>query len=358
VGIMAIKNGLQNIKHGAVYYDGTRIKFDSAPLYDGKTAATTDDLSSAGIPAGTIIKYSGGMSLNGFLLCNSAEVSRSLYASLYSAIGTRFGSGDGATTFNLPSQQGNSGYYFYSIGSEAREWRGMAGDSLGNVYACVYGGDIYIKNATSLEFSPLLQAPRNWISICCASSGNVYACVYGGDIYRRVGGAGDFIAMEQGDRNWRSITQDGVGNIYSSVYGGDIYKLTNETGNFAGISTTSRNWSASCNDDNGNVFFFVYGSSTIYAKNNGSETVSTWASAPASRNWSDANISYPENDMFVVADNADGYFFPKLFSDGRPLNLLTSDSRGIASDIFGCKYISINNGEIVAAFSPYDFIKY
>jgi len=39
----------------------------------------------------------------GTLLCNGAAISRSDYADLFIAIGTRFGAGDGKTTFNVPA---------------------------------------------------------------------------------------------------------------------------------------------------------------------------------------------------------------------------------------------------------------
>ena len=40
----------------------------------------------------------------GFLLCNGRAVSRTTYAALFAVIGTSFGSGDGSTTFNLPTR--------------------------------------------------------------------------------------------------------------------------------------------------------------------------------------------------------------------------------------------------------------
>lgn len=43
---------------------------------------------------------------NGWLECNGSAVSRTAYASLYSAIGVTYGSGDGSTTFNLPDLRG------------------------------------------------------------------------------------------------------------------------------------------------------------------------------------------------------------------------------------------------------------
>lgn len=45
---------------------------------------------------------------SGWLFCNGAAVSRTVYASLFNAIGTRYGAGDGSTTFNLPDGRGRS----------------------------------------------------------------------------------------------------------------------------------------------------------------------------------------------------------------------------------------------------------
>lgn len=42
------------------------------------------------------------------LLCDARAVSRTTYATLFAAIGTKFGVGDGATTFNLPQQSGTT----------------------------------------------------------------------------------------------------------------------------------------------------------------------------------------------------------------------------------------------------------
>lgn len=39
----------------------------------------------------------------GWLLCNGQAVSRTTYANLFAAIGTRYGAGDGSTTFNVPN---------------------------------------------------------------------------------------------------------------------------------------------------------------------------------------------------------------------------------------------------------------
>src|SRR5437868_12504805 len=54
----------------------------------------------AGNPTGTLLPYAGATAPTGYLLCNGAAVSRITYAVLYAVIGTTYGVGDGATTFN------------------------------------------------------------------------------------------------------------------------------------------------------------------------------------------------------------------------------------------------------------------
>lgn len=58
------------------------------------------------LPAGTIIPFAGNVVPAGFLVCNGAAVSRTTYASLFAAIGTLYGAGDGSTTFALPDYRG------------------------------------------------------------------------------------------------------------------------------------------------------------------------------------------------------------------------------------------------------------
>lgn len=43
---------------------------------------------------------------DGWLICNGAAYSRTDYAALFAAIGTRFGAGNGSTTFNVPDIRG------------------------------------------------------------------------------------------------------------------------------------------------------------------------------------------------------------------------------------------------------------
>ena len=66
----------------------------------------TSAVASASIPSGVLAPFAGKTVPSGWLLCNGAAVSRTTYASLFSAIGTTWGTGDGSTTFNLPNCNG------------------------------------------------------------------------------------------------------------------------------------------------------------------------------------------------------------------------------------------------------------
>ncbi|WP_247392577.1 phage tail protein [Ralstonia pseudosolanacearum] len=56
--------------------------------------------------AGLIAYFARTTAPNGWLKANGAAVSRTTYAALYAEIGTTFGVGDGAATFNLPDLRG------------------------------------------------------------------------------------------------------------------------------------------------------------------------------------------------------------------------------------------------------------
>lgn len=63
-------------------------------------------LAEALIPSGTLLATARATSPTGYLLCDGAAISRTKYATLFDAIGTKFGTGDGSTTFNVPDLRG------------------------------------------------------------------------------------------------------------------------------------------------------------------------------------------------------------------------------------------------------------
>ena len=58
--------------------------------------------------AGMVQMFAGSTAPTGWLMCDGSAVSRTTYATLFSVIGTTWGSGDGSTTFNLPDLRGRA----------------------------------------------------------------------------------------------------------------------------------------------------------------------------------------------------------------------------------------------------------
>jgi len=56
------------------------------------------------VPVGTVIEFAGDEIPTGYLGMDGSTVSRITYAALFQVIGTKFGIGDGATTFGLPTK--------------------------------------------------------------------------------------------------------------------------------------------------------------------------------------------------------------------------------------------------------------
>lgn len=61
---------------------------------------------SAGEVTGVIKMYGGTSIPTGYLQCDGSAISRTTYSSLFAAIATNWGIGDGSTTFNLPDLRG------------------------------------------------------------------------------------------------------------------------------------------------------------------------------------------------------------------------------------------------------------
>ena len=61
------------------------------------------------VPAPGTGRFFTAAAPSGWLAANGAAVSRTVYAALFTAIGTLYGVGDGSTTFNLPNMIGRTG---------------------------------------------------------------------------------------------------------------------------------------------------------------------------------------------------------------------------------------------------------
>jgi len=92
-GVLAEHN--QNGTHGVV--TATSVAATSSVTVGGTSVVT---------PAGAIIQYAGSSAPTGWLLADGSAVSRTTYATLFTAISTTYGVGDGSTTFNVPNLKG------------------------------------------------------------------------------------------------------------------------------------------------------------------------------------------------------------------------------------------------------------
>jgi microcystin-dependent protein len=87
---------------------------------------------SGAVPAGAVAFFGRTTAPTGWLKANGALVSRTVYATLFSAIGTTFGAGDGSTTFALPDLRGEF----------LRSWDDGRGVDTGRTLGSAQGGTI------------------------------------------------------------------------------------------------------------------------------------------------------------------------------------------------------------------------
>ena len=97
IGSNNVNSYLHNKKSGKYL----SMRNDGELRYDGKRLLNVDDLTGM-IPSGAVLYFAGRTAPTGWLKANGAAVSRTTYATLFAAIGTTYGAGDGRSTFNLP----------------------------------------------------------------------------------------------------------------------------------------------------------------------------------------------------------------------------------------------------------------
>jgi hypothetical protein len=69
-------------------------------------ASTTAGAAAQLVPTGTVFAFAGTSAPAGWLACDGNAISRTVYASLFAALGVAHGYGDNSTTFNLPDYRG------------------------------------------------------------------------------------------------------------------------------------------------------------------------------------------------------------------------------------------------------------
>ncbi len=94
----------------------------------------TNGVQTTGLPflVGQVCFFAMQAAPTGFLICDGRAISRTTYASLFAAIGTLYGVGDGSTTFNLPDLRGEF----------IRGWDGTRGEDAGRTFGSWQKGSI------------------------------------------------------------------------------------------------------------------------------------------------------------------------------------------------------------------------
>lgn len=119
-------DGTHGTQQLAPDHDLTSVPY-AMTVADGAIAPAKLASDVAVVPVGTLCATARSSSPSGWLLCDGSPVSRSVYAALFSAIGTTYGAGDGSTTFNLPDLRGR-----VPVGVDGAANRLTANDALAN----------------------------------------------------------------------------------------------------------------------------------------------------------------------------------------------------------------------------------
>lgn len=129
---------------------GDRVRVVIDPRGDRYVDSNAGGGSGAGVPTGTILPYAGDGATPpdeapaGFLLCRGYAVSRTTYADLFAVIGTKFGAGNGSTTFNLPDFTNR-----FPLGSDVNANVGAVGGALDHTHTSA--GHTHTNPSTSSD---------------------------------------------------------------------------------------------------------------------------------------------------------------------------------------------------------------
>jgi len=147
-----------------------------------------------GVPTGSITAFGSTSVPSGWLECNGAAISRSTYATLFSAISTSFGAGDGSSTFLLPDLRGEF----------IRGWDNGKGTDSGRAFA-------------SAQSSQMQQHNH---SVSISDPGHVHSLNYGQGSYG--GSSGSVSPRDSGTTTGRINTATtGISASESNVGGTD-----------------------------------------------------------------------------------------------------------------------------------------
>lgn len=168
----------QNTTGSAASVSGTTTAAIAASALGSGTADTNTYLRGdrtwqavgAGTPAGVLAPFAGTIEPAGWLLCYGQAVSRATYATLFAAISTVYGVGDGSTTFNLPDLRGRV------VGGKDN----MGGTAASRLTSPVAGSTLGAVGGTQSHTLTTTEMPAHTHTITSGNTGGVpYIGPYG-----------------------------------------------------------------------------------------------------------------------------------------------------------------------------------
>lgn len=159
---------IKNLADGAA--EGDAVNLSQLNQVQTQAASGLKSVVNSLIPVGTIISMLLDSNHNNWLLCDGQEVSRTEYEELFALIGTRFGVGDGTTTFNLPDYRGK---FLRGLGgNSASDIYTTQAEGLPNISGSVSG--VFVNNSSSSSGALSLTPGENVFNVT-TSSGSSHA---------------------------------------------------------------------------------------------------------------------------------------------------------------------------------------
>lgn len=134
------------------------------------------------VPVGTVVPTALSNAPVGWFFCYGQAISRTAYATLFNAIGTTYGAGDGSTTFNLPDLCGR-----VVAGKD-----NMGGTAAGRLTLAVAGSTLGASGGAQTHTLSVGEMPSHshGLNIISAANGGDINVVNGGGSSTNTGGAG------------------------------------------------------------------------------------------------------------------------------------------------------------------------
>lgn len=174
----------------------------------------------SGCPIGTVVDFAGTSIPAGWLAIYGQNVSRSTYASLFTALSTTYGSGDGVTTFGLPDGRG-------TIFVGKNDMGGVASSYLNSTY---YGADPNTlgtrgggQSKTLVTLNLPAYTPSGSIGIVDPGHNHAYSIGQLASVY----GGGGFAALGANVNTFTSTNLTGItGTFAGAAQGGTSTPLS------------------------------------------------------------------------------------------------------------------------------------